>query len=217
MVSPAVRLRARFGVLLAALCGFAACVHGKWPLLPSTPSSASLSGSIAIEGEADASVADAIVFLEPIPQVPAPEPSGDVEILIRRGRFDPRLLVVQRGQRVSWANLDSIFHGVFSYSSRNRFDLGVYAPSERRAASLAASGPVRFHCPLHVGEGGIVFVAPSPYFARSRRAQYAISAVPPGRYWLSAWTDGWSATAREVTLRAGESAHADVVLRRERE
>jgi plastocyanin len=212
-------MRLQFGVLLVTACGFAACVHGKWPLSPSTSSSASLSGSIAIEGEgeADANLADAIVFLEPIPQVPAPEPSGEAEILIRRDRFEPHLLVVQRGQRVSWANLDSIFHGVFSYSSRNQFDLGVYAPSERRAASLATSGPVRFHCPLHVGEGGIVFVAPSPYFARSQRAQYAISAVPPGRYRLSAWTDGWSATAREVTIRAGESAHTDVVLRRERE
>jgi plastocyanin len=176
-----------------------------------------LTGSIALEGEADANGAEAIVFLEPIPQVAPPEPSGDAEIRIRRGRFAPRLLIVQRGQRVTWTNLDPIFHGVFSYSSRNQFDLGVYAPGERRATSLATAGPVRVHCPIHVGEGGIVFVAPSPYFARSRRARYATPNVPPGRYWLSAWTDGWSAMKREVTLRAGEAAHADVVLRRERE
>jgi plastocyanin len=219
-------LRARFGILLAMACCLAACVRGpRPPLTPSATSpsptplatSASLTGSVVIEGEADANAAGAIVFLEPIPRVAAPEAIDGAQILVRRGRFEPRLLIVQRGQPITWTNLDPIFHGAFSYSSLNAFDLGVYAPNAHRTISLAKAGPVRFHCPIHVDEGGVVFVAPSPHFARAERTAYAIRGVPPGRYWLSAWTDGWVAAAREVTLHAGESAHTDVRMRRERD
>lgn len=213
-------MRARF-VSLLMLCGIAACVRTpRPPLPPPSPieSTASLTGFVIGTGEIKADLAGTIVFLEPIAEAGLLANLGEAEILLRKGRFEPRLLVVQRGQRIAWTNLDPIFHGVFSYSSRNKFDLGVVAPNERRAISLATAGPVRFHCPIHVGEGGIVFVAPSPYFARaSRRAQYTIRGVPAGRHLLSAWIDGWSAPAREITLHAGESAHADVLLRPERE
>lgn len=214
-------MRARF-VCLLLLGGFTACVRAPRPpprLPPPAPleNTASLTGSVIATGEIKADLAGAIVFLEPIADAGSPANLGELEIRLRKGRFEPRVLVVQRGQRITWANLDPIFHGVFSFSSRNRFDLGMFAPNERRSISLAMAGPVRFHCPIHVGEGGIVFVAPSPYLSRaSRRAQYAIHGVPPGRHLLSAWSDGWSATAREITLSAGESAHADVLLAPER-
>ncbi len=210
-------MRGRFAALLGIACGLAACVRSAQPPLAPIELPASLTGSILIEGEADDTAAEAIVFLEPIPRATARPPREGAEMLVRRGEFVPLLRVVQRGQRITWKNLDTIFHGVFSYSSRNEFDLGVIAPNDQRAISLAKVGPVRFHCPIHVGEGGIVFVAPSPHFALAQRDGYAIPGVPAGRYWLSAWTDGWSATRREVTLHAGESAHTDVLLRRERD
>ena len=211
-------MRARF-VCLLMLCGITGCVRTSRPPPPPPPlgNTASLSGSVIGTGEIRADFAGTLVFLEPIAEAEPLANLGEAEIRVRKGKFEPRLLVVQRGQRITWSNLDPIFHGVFSYSSRNRFDLGMFAPNERRSISLAMAGPVRFHCPIHVGEGGIVFVAPSPYLSRtSRRAQYAIHGVPPGRHLLSAWSDGWSATAREITLRAGESAHADVLLAPER-
>jgi plastocyanin len=214
-------LRARY-VLSLLVCGLAACVRPLPPAFtsPTLPAvyTASLTGSLIGTGEVKADFSRAIVFLEPIPETHAPATLGDAEVRVQRGRFDPSVQIVQRGQRVTWTNLDPVFHGVFSYSRRNEFDLGVFAPSEQRSAAFAEAGPVRFHCPIHIGEGGVVFVAPSPYFTRSsRRASFELRGVPPGRYWLSAWTDGWSAAPREITLRAGESAHAGVLLRPERE
>jgi plastocyanin len=210
-------LRACYAVSLL-LCGALACVRPLPPLTLRTADTASLTGSLIGTGEVRADFARAIVFLEPIPEMSAPTTLGDAAVRVQRGRFDPSVQIVQRGQRVTWANLDPVFHGVFSYSRRNEFDLGVFAPNERRSAVFAEAGPVRFHCPIHIGEGGVVFVAPSPYFTRSsRRADFELRGVPPGRYWLSAWTDGWSAAPREITLRAGESAHAGVLLRPERE
>ncbi len=209
--------------MLIAACGGAACARAPGPLFrlkrpPAPAVTASLTGSVTTQGERAADLVGAIVFLEPIAHSAPHEPVGDAEIRIHRGGFAPGFLVVQRGQRVTWTNLDRIFHGVFSYSNRNQFDLGVFGPNEARGTSLARLGPVRVHCPIHVSEGGIVFVAPSPYYAVSGQgAAYAIRGVPPGRYWLSAWIDGWSAAAREITLRLGESAHADVLLRPERD
>jgi plastocyanin len=195
----------------------AACVHAPRAAGPnaSPVRAASLSGSVSAAG-ADSGAAPTIVFLEPIPRSGASRGGEDAELRIRRGRFEPSVRVVQRGQRVAWTNVDSIFHGVFSYSTGNAFDLDVFAPQERRATALAEVGPVVVRCPIHADERGIVYVAPSPYFAHARHERYALSSLPPGRYWLSAWSDGWVSPRREITLRAAEVARADLVLRRER-
>jgi plastocyanin len=154
----------------------------------------------------------AIIYLEPI----APETATgalDVEVKILRGRFEPDPLVVLRGARVAWLNADSIYHGIFSLSRAGDLDLGSFGPGERREITLHAAGPLRVRCPLHVDESAVVLAVPGPRFVQVRGKQYALRGVPPGRYWLRVWSDVGSAAPRDITLRPGESAQADIALR----
>jgi plastocyanin len=212
-------LRAARCMLALALAFSAGACARRLPQAPPPlppPSSAQLSGEL-VAHEPSGGSREAIVYLQASASDPARTRGSVVEATIRRGAFDPNPAVVLRGSRVAWTNADAIYHGVFSLSQRGSVDLGVFAPGERRELELSSAGAVRVHCPIHVDEAGVVFVAPSPHFVRVLRGdRYSLRDLPPGRYWLRAWSDGWIANARDITLRAGESAHADIVLRLER-
>lgn len=202
--------------ILALSCALGGCAQlGRLAPPPLRPRVAQLEGRL-VASEAFGGSRGAIVYLEPVAAEAPPADAPPTATSIRRGRFDPDPAIARVGSRVAWTNADSIYHGVFSLTPFGTIDLGVFGPGERRELALAAAGPVRVHCPIHVDEAGIVFAVPSPYFVRvARSGRYALQDVPPGRYWLRAWSDGWSATPRDVTLRPGESAHADVRLLRE--
>jgi plastocyanin len=195
-----------------------ACVLGCAPFgSVRTPlgTSASLGGNVVAETGA-LSVADlsrAVVYLEAIDAPPPQVRRSAFRIRHSTARFAPNLVAVAPGDKVWFVNDDPIFHGVFSYSRPNAFDLGVYAPGKRRAIRFAHAGAVLIHCPIHSGEVGVVFVVPTRLVVRpSPRGIYRIQGAPAGRYWLRAWADGFPEVAYDVTLRAGQEASRDVVL-----
>src|SRR5262245_28437326 len=122
---------------------------------------ASLNGRLLTEGErlSPADLERAVVVLEPV-QTGAAAPATS-ELHQRSGRLAPDLLAVAPGDGVWLVNDDRIFHGAFSYSRPNDFDLGAYGPGERREIRFEHAGPVRVHCPFHPEESGLIFVTPS--------------------------------------------------------
>lgn len=195
-----------------------ACVLGCAPFgSVRTPldTSASLGGNVVAETGA-LSVADlsrAVVYLEPIGAPPPHVERSAFRLHHSAAGLAPNLVAVAPGDEVWFANDDPIFHGVFSYSRPNAFDLGVYGPGTRRVIRFAHAGAVRLHCPIHSGEVGVVFVVPTRLVVRpSSRGVYQIRGAAAGRYWLRAWADGYPEVAYDVTLRAREEAFRDVVF-----
>ena len=62
-------------------------------------------------------------------------------------------------------NDDVIFHNVFSYSTPNDFDLGLYPRGESRAKTFQYPGVVRIYCSIHESMNATIFVAPSIWHA----------------------------------------------------
>ncbi len=185
------------------------------PLLAPLRGSASLGGRVAAETGA-LSVADlsrAVVYLEPIDAPPSHGRPSAFRLHHSDARLTPNLVAVAPGDEVWFVNDDPIFHGVFSYSQPNAFDLGVYGPGTHRVMRFAHVGAVLLHCPIHSDEVGVVFVVPTRLVVRpSPHGVYRIRGVAAGRYWVRAWADGFPEVAYDVTLRAGEEAFRDVVL-----
>ena len=185
------------------------------PLLAPLRGSASLGGRVVAETGA-LSVADlsrAVVYLEPIDAPPPQVWPSTFRFHHKAGQLAPNLVAVAPGDEVWFVNDDPIFHGVFSYSRPNAFDLGAYGPGTRRVIRFAHAGAVRLHCPIHSDEVGVVFVVPTRLVVRpSARGIYRIQGAPAGRYWLRVWADGFPEVAYDVTVRAGEEAFRDVVL-----
>lgn len=201
---------------VCALLG--ACALGCTPLAPvlAPPAdSASLSGQVVgkTRSLSGADLTRAVVYLEPIGALPPHARRSDFQLHHSAARLTPDLVAVAPGDEVWFVNDDPIFHGIFSYSQPNDFDLGVYGPGTSRAIRFAHAGAVRLNCPIHSGEVGVVFVAPTRLVVRpSPGGVYQIGGVPAGRYWLRAWVDGFPEVAYDVTLRAGEEAVRDLVL-----
>ena len=188
------------------------------PELPTPPRDetvppASLSGRLVVEGEdlTAADLARSVVYLEPMEAEPLTSPPAVSALHHRSARLTPDLLAVAPGDEVWLVNDDRIFHGAFSYSRPNAFDLGAYGPGERRRIQLSHAGVVRIQCPFHPDESGLVFVTPTRLVARpASSGAYQIGGVAPGRYWLKVWVDGLPELAYDVTLRPGEAAFRDL-------
>ncbi len=207
-------VRAWLAVALLVAANLAGCASGPEPA--PAPGPASLRGRLVAEGErlSRADLARAVVYLEPIPsRAPGAAPVPAV-LRHRDTRLAPDLLAVAPGDEVWFRNDDTLFHGAFSYSKPNAFDLGAYGPGEQRRVQLAHPGPVRVHCPFHPEESSVLFVTPTRFVARpSASGHFEIPGVAPGRYWLRAWADGLPETRYDVTLRPDETAFRNVVLR----
>jgi len=133
-------------------------------------------------------------------------------------RFQPRLLVVTRGQRVALPNDDAIYHNVFSFSQPNAFDLGLYPQGESRSVVLRHPGVVRTYCSIHESMSGTILVAPSPWHAiADASGAFEIRGVPSGRYRLWVWNDRLPRVVRRVRVDAGEVATLVVAVGAEQE
>jgi plastocyanin len=126
--------------------------------------------------------------------------------------FTP-FLVVTVGQTVQFPKKDEIYHRIFSYSQHNAFDLGVIRQGGSKAITFEHPGVVRFYCSLHPWEGGIIFVAPSPYFdILELPGTYEIQHVPPGRYRLRTWSETLPSVEKTVTIRGGSSTSIGISI-----
>src|SRR5262249_10557925 len=81
-------------------------------------------GGKLIDKSAD--VRGAVVWFRPQAGVRAVQSNRTYEMVTVKKEFMPHVLAVPLGARVSFPNQDPILHNVFSLSTDNRFDLGLY-------------------------------------------------------------------------------------------
>lgn len=185
-----------FGAAIAAAaCGSAAAgeIHGRLVL------------DVAGVGLAD--VGDVVVYLDAAGAEPPERDRAPAPATLRQknARFAPRFLAVAKGQTVEMPNDDTIYHNVFSFSEPNDFDLGLYPASQVRSVSFEHAGVVRIYCSIHESMSGVIFVAPTPHFARvGPDGRFVLPDVPPGRWRLRTWAETLPSVAH--TVRVGEGA-----------
>jgi len=179
-------------VLLFALGARAGEVHGKVGV-----------------GVAGVSLEDAgpiVVYLESAGTQPLSFslPKRPLEIHQKDASFSPSFLVIAAGETVVMPNDDVIFHNVFSYSTPNDFDLGLYPRGESRAKTFQYPGVVRVYCSIHESMNATIFVAPSIWHAiANAKGEFAIRDVPPGSYRLRTWNRRLPPASQLVQVTGG--------------
>ncbi len=143
-------------------------------------------------------VRQAIVWFEPAgphPVRPAGEP---FEMVTRRKELVPRVLVIPRGSRVRFPNQDPILHNVFSVSSPNQFDLGLYREGPGKEKRFEEPGLVRVYCNVHHDMVAYILVLDTPYSASpSAGGDFVLAGLPKGPGKLTVWHeqgDPWTGT-----------------------
>ena len=187
---------------------------------PTTQPAPAIRGTINAESEVPLS--EMVVYLEsPDPKRPTPPPSTQpVKVTQKGAQFQPKLVVVAVGETVDFPNEEDkpIEHNVFSNSPTKRFDLGLYGPGKSKSMTFDKPGAVMLYCSIHRYMDGVVYVCPTPFFAKvsPRDGTYRIERVPPGEYRVKTWQRNQRFPEQEapVSVRAGAEAAVNLQFAR---
>src|SRR5262249_26394195 len=115
------------------------------PALPHHPSEAT--GTVRGRVEVPTGEPVAYVYVENL-RAPAVRERRVIKQVDKQ--FVPRWAVVQTGTAIEFPNLDNIYHNVFSLSTGNAFDLGLYSSgTEGKAKVFTEPGAVDVYCNIH--------------------------------------------------------------------
>lgn len=145
---------------------------------------------------------------------PAPTGTSPVAKMEQENRrFVPEMLVVQAGSKVSFPNLDPIFHNVFSLSGAKAFDLGNYPKGDTRVVTFPEPGIVYVNCHLHANMAATIVVAPNRWSAKSDRdGHFEFADVPPGKYTIVAWHKASGPLRRTITIASGRDESVEFLI-----
>jgi plastocyanin len=168
-----------------------------------------------ISGKVDATPAK---FLEEtVVYVKDAKPTGGpktVDMDQKALKFNPKVLVVAKGDTVKFLNHDTVAHNVYSPDGE-AYNLGTFKPSEDRTHTFDQEGAYTQLCSIHPEMLAFIFVAPSRLAAAvDAKGHYVIKDVPPGAHKLAIWNSHLKAPDKPVTVEAGKTATVDFSLKR---
>src|SRR4029453_19185282 len=131
---------------------------------------------------------------------PPPTP-GRAAITMRDKKFDPAIVNLPVGSVLTFPNADPILHNVFSVSTGNQFDLGLYPRGTEHEVVLRAPGLVRIFCNVHPQMEAFVVVTPGRFASRpGPDGRFTIPDLPAGRYTVRVWHERGGKDGREVDV-----------------
>lgn len=127
-------------------------------------------------------------------------------------QFIPPILPIQVGGAVSFPNLDSTFHNVFSYSPAKTFDLGRYKKGEAPPVqTFETPGVVQVFCEVHEHMRATILVLETPFYTTAAPdGAFSIPDVPRGKYRLVIWNNPRDQQTVEVEVKSGEPLVLDL-------
>ncbi|MCY7296095.1 methylamine utilization protein [Alteromonas sp. a30] len=102
-------------------------------------------------------------------------------------QFSPYILAIQKGQKVSFPNSDSIKHHVYSFSPTKKFELQLFKNRRAQSMQFEKQGAVELGCNIHDWMLGYIFVVDTPYFAQTDKDGGVTIDAPDGDYTLRVW------------------------------
>ena len=133
-------------------------------------------------------VRQALVWFEPAAGAVVRPAAMPYVMTTKDKQFVPRVLTVPKGSRVVFPNQDVILHNVFSVSSGNSFDLGLYKRGPGKEATFKEAGLVRVFCNVHHTMVGYVWVLDTPFLVSpGADGSFALAGLPRGPGKLTVW------------------------------
>ena len=137
------------------------------------------------------------------------EPEGGYVIHQKDCRFEPHVMVAYDGAKLTIFNDDPVEHNI----NTGEWNI-VQAPSKEpidQSISYGGQAYVRVTCNIHNWMEAWVYVARSPYYAKTGAdGGFAITGVPPGDYRVIATHPTLGNERLRVSIEAGESVAQDV-------
>jgi plastocyanin len=180
-------------------------------VLATTAGAGPVTGLVRTVARAGVPPAIAVVYAEPIDAASSRAPRR-FTLGQKNKTFQPRVLAVPAGSTVDFPNNDGIFHNVFSLSSPQPFDLGLYRSGETRVRTFTTAGTYRVFCNIHPQMTAIIVVAPSAFAALAGPDGRFTLDLPPGRYRVTALSERSSPVSVEATSTPGATTAPELTL-----
>lgn len=166
-----------------------------------------VSGKVEIVLKGDKKKTDldsTIVYLEQ-PGTKASIPQSELRksytIVTKNKQFTPQAIAIPVGATVDFPNQDPIFHNIFSVSTPNQFDLGLYKGGDSKKQAFDSPGVVKVFCNVHPQMTATILVVPTSFMVLTdENGNFSFSDVPPGVYEIKAYADEGQA-AQKIDIR----------------
>ncbi len=151
-------------------------------------------------------VDETLVWLEPVGARAAHRAPESVRMVTRNKTLVPHVMAIPLGSTVSFPNDDPISHNLFSLSSGNSFDLGLYRRGAGKSEKFETPGIVNVYCNVHPNMSAVIHVMVTPYYAFTDANGHYTFDVPPGKYRVIAWNEQGGETEAAVDVTSGGAA-----------
>jgi len=172
--------------------------------------------TVTVKGEDGAPLSDAVVLVHPAGGAGA---AGAIHyswpnVMTQQNiSFNPYVLIVPVGSTVAFPNKDKVRHHVYSFSAAKKFELKLYGQQEERTVNFDKVGVVALGCNIHDVMIGYIYVADTPFAAKTNAAGEAvIHGLPGGAGTLTVWHPDMKAKAPIDKPLAAGAADAAVSL-----
>ena len=155
-------------------------------LLGATPA---LAGTLSVQVASGGKPVAAVVSVYSIGRsTPSAKVAGPYKVSQKGMQFHPFISVVPVGAEVSFPNLDTVRHHVYSFSAPKRFELKLYAKDQTRSVRFDKPGIIAVGCNIHDRMSAFIFVADTGWAAiTNARGTADFRDLPPGRYTVKVW------------------------------
>jgi len=96
--------------------------------------------------------------------------------MVTRGKMLlPHVMAVPLGSTVEFPNDDPISHNLFSLTTNNSFDLGLYRKGAGKSQKFDTPGIVNVYCNVHPAMSAVIHVMATPFYAFADGARVGIT------------------------------------------
>jgi len=175
-------------------------------LLPAVAGADVLSGTVTTKVRAGATASAIVVYAEPLSGSAPAAPAKSYAIAQKNKSFSPRVLGVPVGATVTFPNDDEIFHNVFSLTTGQAFDLGLYRAGASKSRTFTTPGVVRVFCNIHPQMTALVVTAATPWITTAAADGTWRLELPAGRYRVTALSERAAPVTAEVSVAGTATA-----------
>ena len=134
-------------------------------------------------------------------------PKAPVIVEQKGCRFEPHVMGIMVGQELMFRNMDDLMHIVHVVPRSNReFGFSQAKRGEERPKVFAAKEIIRLFCDVHPWMVAWIHVLDHPLHAvTGPDGKFKMKGLPPGKYTIEAWHDGYKAVTQEIEVKAKDS------------
>jgi hypothetical protein len=147
----------------------------------------------------DGGVANTVVYLRNVTSGKAMDlPEQRRHLDQKRCRYIPHILLVAANQTLEMVSSDATLHTIHMDGAAT-FNLPFPFPDRVNSRAMPTPGLVNLRCNGgHVWMNAEMFVVTHPYYAvTDESGRFKFTDVPPGKYEIVAWHEGWTLAGKE--------------------